>query len=82
MACQSPLALIRIITTGDRGNTPAKPDPAGVEQRRRGLVCRSVEAGPTLAPYYGMGWEHYTILICHRFKKPLAQAWDDLRTWN
>jgi len=44
--------------------------------------CRSVEEGPTLDPYYGMGWEHYTILICHGFKKPLAEAWNDLKTWN
>jgi hypothetical protein len=44
--------------------------------------CRSVDQGPTIAPYYGMGWEHYTILICHDFKKPLAEAWPRLKTWN
>jgi len=44
--------------------------------------CRSVEEGPENAPYYGMGWEHYTILICHDFKIPLSQAWPRLKTWN
>jgi 4-amino-4-deoxy-L-arabinose transferase-like glycosyltransferase len=44
--------------------------------------CRSVEKGPENAPYYGMGWEHYTILICHDFKLPLSQAWPRLKTWN
>jgi hypothetical protein len=34
------------------------------------------------APYYGMGWEHYPILICRDFKMPLAQAWPKLKTWN
>jgi len=37
--------------------------------------CGSVQEGPKNAPYYGMGWEHYTILICRDFKKPLAEAW-------
>jgi 4-amino-4-deoxy-L-arabinose transferase-like glycosyltransferase len=44
--------------------------------------CGKVDQGPTIAPYYGMGWEHYTILICHNFKKPLAEAWPQLKTWN
>jgi len=44
--------------------------------------CRSVEEGPVNAPYWGMGWEHYTILICHDFKMPLAEAWPRLKTWN
>jgi hypothetical protein len=44
--------------------------------------CRSVEKGPENAPYYGMGWEQYTILICHDFKVPLPQAWLRLKTWN
>jgi hypothetical protein len=44
--------------------------------------CRTVEQGPENAPYYGMGWEHYTILICHDFKMPLSQAWPRLKTWN
>jgi hypothetical protein len=44
--------------------------------------CRDVEEGPTLDPQYGMGEEHYTILICHGLKEPLAQAWSKLRVWN
>ena len=44
--------------------------------------CRDVQPGPVNAPYYGMGWEHYTILICHGFRKPLRDAWDDLKIWN
>ena len=44
--------------------------------------CGSVQEGPKNAPYYGMGWEHYTILICRDFKKPLAEAWPRLKTWN
>jgi len=44
--------------------------------------CASVEEGPKNAPYYGMGWEHYTILICRDFKKPLAEAWPRLKVWN
>ena len=44
--------------------------------------CASVEKGPQNAPYYGMGWEHYTILICRQFKLPLSQAWPRLKTWN
>jgi 4-amino-4-deoxy-L-arabinose transferase-like glycosyltransferase len=44
--------------------------------------CRSVEQGPQIAPYYGMGWEHYTILICHDFRQPLPQAWPRLKIWD
>lgn len=44
--------------------------------------CRSVDQGPKIAPYYGMGWEHYTILICHNLKKPLPEAWPRLKTWD
>jgi hypothetical protein len=44
--------------------------------------CGSVEKGPRVAPYYGMGWEHYDILICHNFKMPLSEAWPRLKTWN
>ncbi len=44
--------------------------------------CRSVDRGPVVAPYYGMGWEHYTILICHGLKKPLAEAWPEFKFWN
>jgi 4-amino-4-deoxy-L-arabinose transferase-like glycosyltransferase len=44
--------------------------------------CSSVEVGPRNAPYYGMGWEQYDILICHDFKMPLSQAWPKLKVWN
>ncbi len=44
--------------------------------------CGSVERGPVNAPYYGMGWEHYTIWICRDFKKPLAEVWPEFRFWN
>jgi hypothetical protein len=44
--------------------------------------CRSVQQGPQIAPYYGMGWEHYTILICRDLKMPLSQAWPKLKSWN
>lgn len=44
--------------------------------------CGTVEKGPENAPYYGMGWEHYTILVCRDFKIPLYQAWPRLKTWN
>ena len=44
--------------------------------------CGGVEKGPENAPYYGMGWEHYTILICRDFRIPLSQAWPRLKTWN
>ena len=44
--------------------------------------CRSVDVGPRNTPYYGMGWEHYDILVCHDFKMPLSQAWPKLKVWN
>ena len=44
--------------------------------------CGSVEKGPRVAPYYGMGWEHYDILVCHNFKVPLSAAWPQLKTWD
>jgi len=44
--------------------------------------CRSVDVGPRNAPYYGMGWEYYDILVCHDFKMPLSQAWPKLKMWN
>jgi hypothetical protein len=44
--------------------------------------CRSVDQGPKIDPYYGMGWEHYTILICHDLKKPLPEAWPRLKIWD
>jgi hypothetical protein len=44
--------------------------------------CRSVDEGPVNAPYYGMGWEDYTILTCHGLKEPLSQAWPQFKFWN
>jgi hypothetical protein len=44
--------------------------------------CGTVVKGPENAPYYGMGWEHYTIFVCRDFKMPLAQAWPRLKNWN
>jgi hypothetical protein len=41
-----------------------------------------VDQGPTVAPYYGMEWQHYAILICHNFKPPLAEAWPQLKHWD
>jgi hypothetical protein len=35
-----------------------------------------------LDPYYGMGEEHYTVLVCSGFKKPLAEVWPRFRVWN
>jgi len=44
--------------------------------------CRSVRAGPKLEPYYGMGEEHYTIVVCEGLKKPLAEVWPRFKVWN
>jgi len=44
--------------------------------------CHDVQEGPMLDPKYGMGEEHYTILICHGLKEPLSQAWSKLKVWN
>jgi Dolichyl-phosphate-mannose-protein mannosyltransferase len=44
--------------------------------------CQDVQEGPKLDPHYGMGEEHYTILICHGLTEPLAQAWPKLKVWN
>jgi len=44
--------------------------------------CGSVEQGPRNAPYWGMGWEHYDILICHNLKVPLTEAWPHFKVWN
>ena len=44
--------------------------------------CGSVDIGPRNDPPFGMGWEHYDILICHNFKEPLPEAWPTLKTWN
>ena len=44
--------------------------------------CQSVEEGPKIAYPYTMGLEHYTILICHGLKKPLAEAWPHFKVWD
>ena len=44
--------------------------------------CRSVDRGPENTPYYGMGWERYTILICHHLKVPLSEAWPHFKVWD
>jgi hypothetical protein len=44
--------------------------------------CGSVEKGPRNDPYWGMGWEHYDILICHNLKVPLSEAWSHFKVWN
>jgi len=44
--------------------------------------CDSVEQGPKIDPFYGMGEEHYTVLICHDLKRPLSQAWPHFKNWN
>jgi hypothetical protein len=44
--------------------------------------CQNVEEGPKVGYPYTMGWEHYTILICHGLKKPMAEAWPHFKVWN
>jgi 4-amino-4-deoxy-L-arabinose transferase-like glycosyltransferase len=44
--------------------------------------CKDVEAGPTIDEPYSMGWEHYTVLLCHGLKQPLADAWPHFKVWN
>ena len=44
--------------------------------------CRNVEEGPKVGHPYSMGWEHYTILICHGLKVPMAEAWPHFKVWN
>jgi hypothetical protein len=44
--------------------------------------CQNVEEGPKIDEPYTMGWEHYTILICHGLKRPMAEAWPHFKTWN
>jgi hypothetical protein len=44
--------------------------------------CTNVEAGFEVGNPYAMSWEHYTILICHRLKQPLAEAWPRFKVWD
>jgi hypothetical protein len=46
------------------------------------VLVRQVDQGPTVAPYYGIEWEHYAILICHSCKPRLAEAWPQLKHWD
>jgi len=45
-------------------------------------ACRSYEEGPTLDPKWAMGEEHYTIWICHGFKRSMPDLWPRLKHWN
>ena len=44
--------------------------------------CWSVDEGPKVEHQYAMGWEHYTILVCHGLKKPMAEAWPHFKVWD
>jgi hypothetical protein len=44
--------------------------------------CQNVEEGPVIDHPYSMGWEQYTVLICHGLKKPLAEAWPHFKVWD
>jgi hypothetical protein len=44
--------------------------------------CTNVEEGPKIEYPNTMGWERYTILICHGLKKPLAEAWPHFKVWD
>ena len=44
--------------------------------------CQNVEEGPKIGHPYAMGWEHYTVLICHGLKKPMAEVWPQFKVWN
>lgn len=45
-------------------------------------ACRSYDEGPTLDPQWAMSWEHYTIWICHGFKRSMPDLWPRLKHWN
>ncbi|MGZ4787931.1 MAG: glycosyltransferase family 39 protein [Terriglobales bacterium] len=45
-------------------------------------ACRSYEEGPTLDPKWAMAEEHYTIWICHGFKRAMPDLWERLKHWN
>ncbi len=50
---------------------------AGVER-----ACRSYDEGPTLDPKWAMAEEHYTIWICHGFKRSMPDLWERIKHWN
>jgi Dolichyl-phosphate-mannose-protein mannosyltransferase len=45
-------------------------------------ACRSYDQGPTLDPKWAMSEEHYTIWICHGFKRSMPDLWERLKNWN
>ena len=77
MDCRSRSVLTRITTTGDRDSTLLEWKVEDARYR-----CRSVDQGQKIDAYYGMGWEHYPVLICHDLKKPLSEAWFELQVWD
>ena len=50
---------------------------AGVER-----ACRSYDEGPTLDPQWAMAEEHYTIWVCHGFKRSMPDLWERIKHWN
>ena len=42
----------------------------------------SVEERDDVGVPYGMGGEHFKILVCRGLKKPLPAMWNDLKHWN
>lgn len=67
---------------GPRGYTGESVILLGWNLQDAEYWCRTVEKGPENAPYYGMGSEYYTILVCRDFNVPLNQAWPRLKFWN
>jgi len=45
-------------------------------------ACRSYSEGPTLDPKWAMAEEHYTIWICHGFKRSMPDLWERIKHWN
>ena len=45
-------------------------------------ACRSYEQGPMLDPQWAMEEEHYTIWICHGFKRAMPDLWERIKHWN
>jgi Dolichyl-phosphate-mannose-protein mannosyltransferase len=45
-------------------------------------ACRSYSEGPALDPKWAMMEEHYTIWICHGFKRQMPDLWDRIKHWN
>ena len=51
---------------------------------RKGVehACRSYSDGPTLDPKWAMAEEHYTIWVCHGFKRSMPDLWERIKHWN